>query len=945
MSSLSAHYTRFFLLLALCLFAPQLLADCPKGYKVDGLNTKSCYKCPSSYKRNGWQTNPAAKDGCFRNIGWRYKAPNWKWATKKSGLFGIISYSCRSGSLFDKRCFSCSGGYKKNITRSWYKSNACEAPPYKAYSKASVKPNTCGSSGDRACTVTERIPSCDANLVEKTGRCIRPACGRLNEKACLLTQRIPSCDSGLIEFAGKCFKKNACGKINGRPCAVTERVPSCDANLIEKSGKCIRLDCGKDGERACLITERIPSCDTNLIEKSGKCYRPDCGRVGQRSCLITERIPSCDAGGIEIWGKCKKTGVCGSENNRACTIVERIPSCDKGLVEVSGRCYKKGICGAKGQRPCQLVERFPSCNKGLAEDFMKNQCVKDTLVCNLAFDTRDALQRVTSLVDLPKPNFPMPPIPIDELKRELEKLLLKDAIEKQLSAISNKIDLESKEVREFYKLVKKIQAKAPQISKILANRSICQTSGKELSNKIRKLGINLDSLTPDGNASLFDFFMRSAQAHGNDPHDLRSKNLQISIQQELFSAGPVITFEQVGDLYYSLAVRFIFDFEGHVGLFLHHITKYKRPVDLFEQKEYVKVGGPITIGFHFPETGYNRFPEPVLTSRLGLMVKKVGLSGGWGDAIFGIASGGKHQLSNIAITVQEPTKTLKIEPLERYMSPPSGGKALKPIISPIGILHPLSVNNPKSVLANQKKKPDTRTSNIPKESTSDWKTVPRLKATKIASGGRNQIYAIDLKKQLRVQKVDSPKSTEFSGKLKDVAVFNKNKVYAISDKNSRLLTLKNKKWKRLLPNDKNKYRDISLKQDGTLIAVRVNGQVVTIDTKALKIAPLSQKKRELHSTIVNHKNDLWGIDKQKRIVRFVKGKWKNLKTDFKANSIAFDEKGTLHAIASTGNLRKYKGKNKKWVLVKMEAKLKSISSGRNNKLRLITRKNAVLYQP
>lgn len=127
----------------------------------------------------------------------------------------------------------------------------------------------CGAEGQRACTVFERVPSCDKNLVEAAGKCNHPPCGRDGQKACTVVQRIPSCDDKLVELAGKCFQRGACGAEGQRACAVVERVPSCNANLVEKSAACFHPDCGRTGQRACTVGERIPSCDAGLKEIPG----------------------------------------------------------------------------------------------------------------------------------------------------------------------------------------------------------------------------------------------------------------------------------------------------------------------------------------------------------------------------------------------------------------------------------------------------------------------------------------------------------------------------------------------------------------------------------------------------------------------------------------------------------------------------------------------------
>ncbi len=127
----------------------------------------------------------------------------------------------------------------------------------------------CGAEGQRACTVLERIPSCDKNLVESAGKCFHPPCGREGQSACTVVQRIPSCDNDLVELSGKCWKRGACGAEGQRACAVVERVPSCNANLVEKNGTCFHPDCGRMGQRACTVGERVPSCDSGLKEIPG----------------------------------------------------------------------------------------------------------------------------------------------------------------------------------------------------------------------------------------------------------------------------------------------------------------------------------------------------------------------------------------------------------------------------------------------------------------------------------------------------------------------------------------------------------------------------------------------------------------------------------------------------------------------------------------------------
>lgn len=259
---------------------------------------------------------------------------------------------------------------------------------------------TCGGKGQRACTVFERIPSCDAYLVESAGKCIHPDCGREGERACAVTKRIPSCDKNLVEKRGTCVKQTPCGAEDQRPCLVSERIPSCDKNLIESGGKCVHPPCGQEGkrpctvaqripscdndliefndkcisevpcgaenQRACLVTERVPSCDSYLVEKSKKCVHPDCGRLNENACTVFVRNIACDTNLIEVEGKCQKSVACGSEKLRPCRVSERIPSCDTYLVESKGKCVHPN-CGRFNDKPCTVLQRIPSCDAGLVE--------------------------------------------------------------------------------------------------------------------------------------------------------------------------------------------------------------------------------------------------------------------------------------------------------------------------------------------------------------------------------------------------------------------------------------------------------------------------------------------------------------------------------------------------------------------------------------------------
>jgi hypothetical protein len=174
------------------------------------------------------------------------------------------------------------------------------APPHIA--KPNKPPPSCGALNQRPCRITERIPSCNRGLIEdfRHGRCITKAvprpgrpppghpisgpphhlqCGAVNQRACKLTERIPSCDRNLVERHGTCIRLTNCGAEGQRPCKITERIPSCNVGLADIRGKCTHSVCGSLNMRACKIVERIPSCDKGLRESHGKCIRLKPGEI------------------------------------------------------------------------------------------------------------------------------------------------------------------------------------------------------------------------------------------------------------------------------------------------------------------------------------------------------------------------------------------------------------------------------------------------------------------------------------------------------------------------------------------------------------------------------------------------------------------------------------------------------------------------------------------
>jgi len=139
----------------------------------------------------------------------------------------------------------------------------------------SARADYCGAEGERPCTVVEKFPSCNVNLVEGAGQCSRPACGAAGQRACSPTERMK---------IDRVLKVPVIGK--------------CDEDLKHDILKnlCFHPACGREGENACDVFTRVPSCDINLVEVSGRCVRPPyCGRIGQEPCALTVRAnPRCD---------------------------------------------------------------------------------------------------------------------------------------------------------------------------------------------------------------------------------------------------------------------------------------------------------------------------------------------------------------------------------------------------------------------------------------------------------------------------------------------------------------------------------------------------------------------------------------------------------------------------------------------------------------------------
>jgi hypothetical protein len=177
----------------------------------------------------------------------------------------------------------------------------------------------CGLAGGRACNLNERIPSCDINLVEAGGACVRPLCGAEGQKLCSPIQRttfnwilmaplpIPQpCDINLKDVAGVCTHPANCGRQGQKACDIFERIPACDINLVNDAGNCRRPPlCGAQGQAPCDIFVRgaLRTCDANLIVRAGMCARPgivDASASGTTGAASTDPGTAGTAAGISF---------------------------------------------------------------------------------------------------------------------------------------------------------------------------------------------------------------------------------------------------------------------------------------------------------------------------------------------------------------------------------------------------------------------------------------------------------------------------------------------------------------------------------------------------------------------------------------------------------------------------------------------------------------------
>lgn len=217
--------------------------DCPSGAFYDPRNWGECWSC------SGWNRTAApvtAGDACSRAYPEETKAAR----------FVKIS-RCSSGEFWDPRnggeCWTCPAGYNRNANPVTDGAACTAQSPCAAgnieYGGACWTKGDCGYKDGRACTLGERIPSCNDGLKEVAGRCVplRPGesafLGAIGDWAKDVSEKgyaaceaaftaIPKANTGnrFLDAEGECGKQMSAGfacevtKIPGQVSGLTEMI-------------------------------------------------------------------------------------------------------------------------------------------------------------------------------------------------------------------------------------------------------------------------------------------------------------------------------------------------------------------------------------------------------------------------------------------------------------------------------------------------------------------------------------------------------------------------------------------------------------------------------------------------------------------------------------------------------------------------------------------------
>jgi len=176
-----------------------------------------CWKCPSGYKHDDLLKPPTDPKVC-KDEGGRSNREGTRHA-KGTGLLGT---DCPRGqwlSLHNKTCYSCPSGYTHDHVKSGNQSGVCWKDQPDRYSKATRAEGSlvCSAGffdpvdGGSCWTCPASAPKRTVQSVKSAQACVSEACGARDGRPCLLTERIPSCNAGLIEnpISNKCVEDSS----------------------------------------------------------------------------------------------------------------------------------------------------------------------------------------------------------------------------------------------------------------------------------------------------------------------------------------------------------------------------------------------------------------------------------------------------------------------------------------------------------------------------------------------------------------------------------------------------------------------------------------------------------------------------------------------------------------------------------------------------------------
>ena len=164
---------------------------CPAGQFFDIIDGGTCWSCPAGYVRT-WDS-VKTRTACVRAAREEVKR-----ATRHEA--SNIFRNCSDGKFFDVwkgYCYSCPAGFGRTLA-GVDEANACA--------------RTIGADLQPATGYGRGVIGCKDGLLDVRGTCRREnECGKKGQRPCTITERVPSCDAGtVLEPLKEDFKRNEC---------------------------------------------------------------------------------------------------------------------------------------------------------------------------------------------------------------------------------------------------------------------------------------------------------------------------------------------------------------------------------------------------------------------------------------------------------------------------------------------------------------------------------------------------------------------------------------------------------------------------------------------------------------------------------------------------------------------------------------------------------------